>query len=136
MGYPLCLVEGSDPAVIERVTPANVVGSGLHALGALVREFPSGTSDLGIGGVKGYPPVVPDKLRPAVGFAVTHVCVSTGVPPIYTELLVGVAKPPGSLGGGWDGINVAYRIGSRQYVVTLNYFVFTCGPHAPAWLHC
>jgi hypothetical protein len=136
MGYSLCLLQGRDPAIIERVTPATVVGGGLRALGALVREFPNNPYDLGIISAPGYPPALPDKLHPAVGFAVTHACVSTGVPPIDTELLVGIAKPPGSAGGGWDGINVAYRIGSRQYVVTLNNFVFTCGPRTPAWLHC
>ena len=125
-----------DPAVIERISPAAVVGSGLTYLGAFVREFPSHQGDLSIGGVKGFPPNVPDELHPATGYSITKPCAATGEPAVYEELDIGLAKPIDSSGGGWNGINVAYRIGSTHYVLTLNNFVFTCGPSTPAYAGC
>lgn len=135
-GYELCLVEAPAPAIIESISPAAVVGSGLTYLGAYVREFPSHHGDQAIGGVRGFPPALPDVLHPAVGYAITMPCVATGEPPVYQELDIGFAKPSNSMGGGWKGIDIAYRIGETQYVVTLNYSVVTCGPRAPRWAEC
>jgi hypothetical protein len=135
-GYELCLAQGTKPAIIERISPESVVGSGLTYLGAFVREFPSHAGELPLAGVKGFPPTVSDPLTPAAGYAITMPCVATGEPPVYQELDIGFAKPVGSSGGGWNGIDIAYRVGATQYVVSLNYFVFTCGPRTPAYAGC
>ena len=125
VGYQLCLVQGTDPAVIENVSPATSVGSGFRVLGVLARVL--GAGDGGIGNVAGYPPKVPQRLQPAAGFRVTNACAEGSPRPPAAELLVGLAKLPGSHGGGWTGTNVAYRVGSRQYVVTLNQSFYACG---------
>jgi hypothetical protein len=125
VGYELCLVQGTDPAIIERVSAARSVGSGLNLLGAAFIDFGVGTG--GIGDISGYPPKVPETLHPAIGFAVTQVCPSSGSPPRNVQLVVGVAKPAGSHGGGWENTDIAYRVGTHQYVVTVNQSFYACG---------
>ena len=136
-GYELCLAQGIAPAVVERISPATVAGGGLTYLGAFVRQYSTahGYNDA-LAETNGFPPPVSGVLHPAIGFPVTTACAATGVPPIYTELDVGFGKPAHSTGGGWTGINVAYRIGATQYVVTLDYNVYSCGPSAPAVAAC
>jgi hypothetical protein len=66
-GYDLCLQPGTDPAIIESVTPAGPVGGGLKYLGAYVREIEPDTSMTtntgGIGEIQGFPPTVTQALR-------------------------------------------------------------------------
>jgi len=136
-GYELCLAQGIVPAVVERISAASVAGSGLTYLGAYVRQYSTAQGyNNALGGMKGFPPAVPGVLHPADGFPVTTACTTTGVPPVYTELDVGFGKPAHSTGGGWTGIDVAYRVGATQYVVTLDYSVYSCGPSAPAIASC
>jgi len=75
----------------------------------------------------GYPPQLPDSLRPAIGFSVSNRCVATGMPATYTKLLIGIDHGSGSAGGGWRGIKVGYSAGGRYFVVTLGYDILICG---------
>jgi hypothetical protein len=133
VGLQLCLAQGTGPAIIERVYPEETVGAGFRFVGALAHEIDLGAGS--IGEIGGFPPRVAGKLVPASEFPVIYPCSPKAHGP-YTELLVGIGKPPGSTGGGWVGIDVAYRVGARQYVVTLPQSYYACGPSAPAAAAC
>lgn len=78
-------------------------------------------------------PNVPDRLVPVKGFTVRNRCsVSNRYPPgPYDELDIGLQRVPGSEGGGWKGVDVAYAVGGSRYVVTLAYGLYTCGTSVP-----
>ena len=134
-GYELCLQHGADPAIIESVSPASVVDSGLTYLGAFVREIPgltaASTHTGAIGDIAGFPPTVSETLHPVAGSPVTHQCAGNGPQSPYTELDVGIGKPAHSTGGGWTGFTVDYRVGLTRYVVTWDTGLYACGPSAP-----
>lgn len=136
MGYKLCVMEPGKSAVLESVYPAHAVGSGLQLLGARVREFQYPWGGSGIISQEGYPPDLPGPSHPLRGYVVQSPCGDSAPGAEYTELDVGVGKPAGSTGGGWNGIDVAYRVGSQRYVVTFDDFVDSCGPEAPAYAGC
>jgi hypothetical protein len=121
----LCLERGSEPAVIESVGPDKVVGSDWHLLGASVRVFTPSSGHSTIVSMDGYPPPLPDSLQPAIGFAVTTPCGDVGSGP-YTELLIGF-EPTDPAGGGWDGIDVSYRVGGVEYVLVVGQAFVQCG---------
>jgi hypothetical protein len=129
-GYLICLEQGSGPAIIESVRPAKTVGNGYRYLGAMVRELDPKTGGGPLIEKGGYPPTVAQPLHSAIGYAVTVPCGADMTR--YTELDLGFARTPGTRGGGWTGINIAYRVGTRQYVVTLGYTVYVCGPAVPS----
>lgn len=129
VGYLVCLVQGTGPAIIESVGPAHATGNGYRYIGAMVRELDPEAGGAPLIETDGYPPKVRQALRPAVGYAVAAPCASDTRR--YTELDLGFARAPGVEGGGWTGINVGYRVGSQQYVVTLGYNVYMCGPAVP-----
>jgi hypothetical protein len=130
VGYLVCLVQGNGPAVIESVSPTKANGDGYQYIGALIREFDPDAGGRGLLESEGYPPTVPQPLRPAIGFAVTAPC-SSDLTSAYTELDLGFTRAPGTEGGGWTGINVGYRVDHQQFVVTLGYDVYVCGPAIP-----
>jgi len=127
LGYQLCLFEGNDPAVIESVSPAATVGSGFRILGTQIRQFKPAPAHTPILSLDGYPPNLPDRLHPAVGFSVSNRCAAPGLPATYTELLIGIDHGAGNSGGGWRGIKVGYTAGGRHYAVTLGYDILICG---------
>lgn len=122
----LCLQRGTTPAVIESVGPDKVVGTSWQYLGASVRVFTPSDGHSPIISMDGYPPALQDPLQNAVGFAVTTPCgdPASGVP--YTELLIGFA-PTDAAGGGWDGIDVTYKVGETQYVLVVGQAFVQCG---------
>jgi hypothetical protein len=124
-GIRLCLQSGTAPAVIEKVEPDQVVGAGWHYLGASVRVFTPSEGHSTIISIDGYPPPLPDVLQSAVGFGVTTTCGPVGTGP-YTELLIGL-EPVGTAGGGWDGIDVTYRVGGAEYVLVVRQALVQCG---------
>lgn len=136
-GYVLCLQQGTDPAIIESVSPASTVGIGLNYLGAFVRDLPADPRD-GLGGSERFPPNVAEKLLPVSGYRVTHQCSWLGgqslnsVYPASTELDVGIGRRSQSTGGGWTGYTVAYVVDSTQYVATWDNGIYACGQDAPA----
>jgi hypothetical protein len=145
-GYQLCLQPGADPAVIESISPAAEVGSGLNYLGAYVREIAPDTSVTsstgGIGEVQGFPPNVTQTLHPVAGYRVTHRCsweeaqsATTASSP-STELDVGVGRRSPSAGGGWTGFTVAYSVGSTQYIATWDTGLYACGSGRPVSAMC
>jgi hypothetical protein len=140
-GYELCLEDGPDAVILESIAPTSKAGTGLRFLGAVVRVIHPGTND-SIGEEAGYPPRVTDVLHPVAGYRVTQQCNFTrdgqpnGQPQPTTELDVGIGKPPGSTGGGWSGFNVAYRVGTTQYIATWDTGFWICGPTAPAAASC
>jgi hypothetical protein len=139
-GYELCLQQGTDPVILESVSPASVVGGGLHFLGAFVREIPGDTSTATrtgpIGNVGGFPPKVDEALEPVAGHAVTHQCDGNGPFSPYTELDVGVGRLAGGTFGGWPGFTVDYRVGLTQYVATWDTGLYACGTSTPAPTPC
>ena len=131
-GTRLCLASGTDPAIIDTVTPAATVGTGFTVLGVRVRQFvPTSTHEILISTDAFPPPAseVPDSLSDAHGYAVSTPCTDAVGSP-YTELLVGLGKL-GDDGGGWKGIDIAYTIGGRQMVVFLNHDMLICGTSLP-----
>jgi hypothetical protein len=141
-GYELCLDHGIDPAIIQSVSPASLVGSGLTFLGAFVREIPAGPSGAptsgSIGTVEGYPPTISGAHHAVAGYPVTHQCSTNGShqPFPYTELDVGVARAAHASGGGWTGFTVAYIVDSTPYVVTWDTGLYACGPGASVSALC
>ncbi len=133
VGLQLCIAQGTQPAFIERVYPDTTAGDGLRSIGTLARALHRG--DESVGEIGGFPPRVAGPLVPAAGIPVTQPC-SAMARGDHTELLIGIGKPPGSTGGGWVGIDVAYRVGPRQYVVTLPESYYSCGPSLPATAGC
>jgi hypothetical protein len=136
-GYVLCLQQGTDPAIIESISPASTVGIGLNYLGAFVRDLPADTGD-GIGTSEGFPPKVAEKLLPVACYRVTHQCSWLGgqspnsTPPASAELDVGIGRRSQLTGGGWTGYTVAYVVDSTQYVATWDNGIYACGQDAPA----
>jgi len=135
LGYGLCLAEGTQPAVIDSVGPAATVGSGFRFLGAHIRQFSPTPSHTPILSLDGYPPPLPDTLRPVAGFSVSVPCQKNGLPSTYTELLIGFGRGTGTDGGGWRGINVGYLVGGRHRIVTLGYNILICGSSVTDYPH-
>jgi hypothetical protein len=127
MGYPLCLAQGTEPALIDSVGPAATVGSGFRFLGASIRQFTYTGEHTPIGSVDGYPPSLPDTLHPVTGFSVSTPCQRVAMGSTYTELLIGFGRGTGTDGGGWRGIKVGYMVGGRHRIVTLGYNMLICG---------
>ena len=75
----------------------------------------------------GYPPNLPDRLYPAIGYKLSDLCSENSPGQPYTELLIGLT-PATTKGGGWLGINVRYEDDGHQRITTLPYNVFSCGP--------
>jgi hypothetical protein len=132
-GVRLCLASGTQPAVLSDVAPHATVGSGFVFLGTRVREFTyEPLVHSFISSVVGFPPpttYVPDALHEVAGFAVTSPC---SQPPsgASTELLTGLARS-GDDGGGWQGIDVAYTVGTQSYVLFINEDLLICGTSVP-----
>ena len=139
IGDELCLEQGTDPVILESLSPVNGGGAAPSFLGAFVREIP-GDAGGGIGSERGFPPVVSEKLYPVDGYQVTQQCNFNqpvpATPPPSIELDVGIARPPSFTGGGWSGWTVSYRVGSTQYVATFDGALYMCGPTAPAGSGC
>ena len=137
-GIDICLRPGSAPATIESIAPAAVRGVGPTLVGAsyLFVDFAADPAHpaQGVGSVRGYPPenVRAGDLVDAVGATVTQTCVDQ-YPTYLSELVVGIALPPGSTGG-WHGVDVRYRSGWRVRTVTLNYRFYLCGDDTGACL--
>jgi hypothetical protein len=131
LGYSLCLVQGTQPAVIDSVSATRTSGDGYRFLGALMHEFHPQGGNFGILSAPGFPPTVPDRLRSAIGYSVTSLCSHTGPPDPYTELLIGFGRAPGVRGGGWTGIDVGYTVAGQHHIVTLGYYIYICGPGIP-----
>jgi hypothetical protein len=123
-------VQGQGPAVIESIGPAKTDGTGYQFIGGTVREFDPEAGGRPLIEVAGYPPAVPQSTQPAIGYAVTAPCTASETTQ-YTELDLGFNRGPGTDGGGWTGIDIGYRVVSQQYVVTLGYHVYVCGPAIP-----
>jgi hypothetical protein len=133
-GYVLCLQQGTDPAIVESVSPASTVGIGLNYLGAFVRDIPADTGG-GIEESEGFPPKVAEKLLPVPGYRVTLQCSWLGGQSpnnASAELDVGIGRRALATGGGWTGYTVAYVVDSTQYVATWDNGIFACGRDAPA----
>jgi hypothetical protein len=126
----LCLAYGDAPAVIESIEPARADGSGYAFIGALAREFPFASNE-SILEVSGFPPSVTQALHPAVGYAVTTACSSSGPPADYTELDLGFGRGTGTDGGGWTGLKISYRGAAQKYVLTVNDEIYVCGSAIP-----
>lgn len=121
----LCLQSGTLPAVIESIGPDRVVGSDWRSIGASVRVFTPSSGHTTIISMDRYPPALPDALLPAIGFSVATPCGDVGSGP-YTELLIGFA-PTDPAGGGWDGIDVTYRVAGVTYVLVVRQAFVQCG---------
>jgi hypothetical protein len=139
VGYQLCVDQGTDPVILESVTPTSETGKGLRFLGAFARLIPTDAGGA-IAEQTGFPPRVLQTLQPVAGFAVTQQCnFNSNQPPAPTstsEIDVGVGKVAGSTGGGWSAFTVDYRVGSTQYVVTFDAGLYVCGPTAPTAAQC
>ncbi|HXI46138.1 MAG TPA: hypothetical protein VNH13_07540 [Candidatus Acidoferrales bacterium] len=125
-GVPLCLVAGSEGAIIEKIEPEGELGSGWDYLGALVRHFPSDASHSAILSAHGFPPAVPEHLYPAVGYIVTSGCTDEQRNADYTELLIGFQRP-NATGGGWSGIDVTYTVSGVRHVLVIGQSFAHCG---------
>lgn len=131
-GYILCLQGGSDPVVMESVSPASTLGIGLRFLGAFVREIPpdQSTNTGAIGTAAGFPPKTTEALKRLQGFRVTQPCDANPSHFTVAELDVGLGRAAASPGGGWTGFTVDYAVGASQYVVTWDTGLYACGPGA------
>ena len=138
-GYELCLEQGTDPVILESVSPVDGGGAKPNFLGAFVRAIPADSGGA-IGTVRGFPPTVSETLHADNGYQVTQHCnfsqPTPARPTSYTELDVGIGRPSPFTGGGWSGFTVAYRVGSTQYVATWDTGLYMCGPTAPAASGC
>lgn len=121
----LCLERGTAPAVVESIGPDRVVGAGWRYLGASIRVFTPGADHTPIISMDRYPPPLPDELVPASGFNVTTPCGQVGAGP-YSELLIGFS-PADLAGGGWDGVDVTYRVAGVEYVLVVRQAFVQCG---------
>jgi hypothetical protein len=138
IGIPLCLAQGSEPAVLDgSVGATSIVGNGMRYLGARVREFIPSEVDTPIGSAEAFPPTFPivrDALHQVQGFAVTHPCQirnpDATVP--YTELMLGLGAATVTGGGGWIGIDIGYAAGGHHHVVSTAWNILVCGPLVPA----
>jgi hypothetical protein len=135
VGIQLCLAQGNQPATLDgSVTPTKTVGNDFRYLGAFVREFTPSHGGSPIINLTGFPPALPDTLRPVKGFVVRYGChgpnPDRSVP--YTELLIGFGRGTGTSGGGWMGVDVGYTAGGHHHVVSLGYDLLICGSAAPA----
>lgn len=134
MGLRLCLTRGDAPAILDgAVTPTKTIGRGFSFVGVSVRRFTPAQGTDAIGAVEGYPPPVREPLRDVAGYSVTYPCggdyPDRSLP--YDELLLGFARGDGQGGGGWMGVDVAYHVGARHYIVSLPYNFFVCGALVP-----
>lgn len=126
-GVQLCLT-GDRPAILTAVRPTRAFGSGWALLGTGIRQFVVSASDAPILSTDGWPPSMeldPDPMATTVGYAVTQPC-DFPVTGRYTELLIGLGRT-GVEGGGWAGIEVAYTVAGRSYVLTLHHEIAICG---------
>lgn len=138
IGDEFCVNQGTDPVVLESLSPVDGGGATPTFLGAFVREIPAGIAG-GIGTERGFPPAVSEKLFPVDGYQVTEPCdFNVPAPPPHpsVELDVGIGRPSGFTGGGWSGFTVSYRVGSTQYVATFDAPLYLCGPTAPGVSGC
>jgi hypothetical protein len=130
LGIPLCLTTAG-PAIIDSVAPTRQLGTGARFLGAVIRTFTRSSSDTMIISIHGFPPAeVPDMLSPAVGAQVSIACGPLGAgddpsAPI-TELLVGFTVD-GNSGGGWEGVDIGYSIGSTHHILEVGETIVRCG---------
>jgi hypothetical protein len=130
LGVSLCVSDARSDAVIDSITPTDLVGQAKF-LGAKVRQFTPSASDRPIVGVSGYPPDVPDALLDPAGVIVSGGCSANARQSHYTEVLLGIGRE-GSGGGGWRAEEIAYHVGSTKYSATLAFGMVICGPQVPA----
>ncbi len=133
-GLRLCLASGTDPAVIESVTPAVSVGTGYRFLGAGIRRFQPTQDHTTVISLSAWPPPrdeVPDTLADIHGYAVTTPCSQPVNSAPYTELMIGLGLD-GDDGGGWNGIEVGYTVAGRHRVLVIAHDLFICGPAVAA----
>jgi hypothetical protein len=131
-GMRLCIASGVSIPIIDSVAPNQSVGKGYRFLGAVAREFVPNSNDTPIISVDYYPPsstVVPDTLHDIYGYAVTTPC-SLDPGALYTELLIGMTVT-NSDGGGWQGVDVGYKVGGRHRILVINYGILICGNSVP-----
>ena len=129
-GVPLCLAEGTTPAVITSVAPASTIGLGFSTLGVKIRTFIWTSQTTPMISENGYPPadVSPDTLEAPAGLQVTTGCSPFDLGKPYTELLVGLGvTSPQDDGGGWHGILVRYTIGGAEHELEIANDMFICG---------
>jgi hypothetical protein len=127
-GVPLCVATGTADPILESVSPSVVVGDGFSLQGLTVRQFVRSAGNEGINSVSGWPPSaieVPHPQSPVTAFVVTTRCATTYEPP-STELLIGFGKT-GPAGGGWTGIDVAYSVAGREYLLHVRRDIYICG---------
>lgn len=133
-GLRLCLASGTDPALIESVTPAVSVGTGYRFLGAGIRQFLLTQEHTNVISVSSWPPardMIPDPLADIHGYAVTTPCTADARDRPYTELLIGLGLQ-GDDGGGWNGIDIAYSVAGHHRVLAIDHDLFICGPAVAA----
>ena len=139
LGFQLCLAAQGSVRLLA-IGPSQSVGSGLQYIGSLARTFaikvPRNDSGAAIdadmannplGGIKGYPPAIPGRLYPAVGYEVSAVCGNDHPGESYTELLIGITRSTHA-GGGWLGIRVDYEEHEHRRHAVLAYNLAVCGP--------
>ena len=123
-GFPLCIRDASHTATLESVQPAVSAGA-YRLLGITVRQFVPTPSDTPIYAAEGFPPAMPDDLVQIGGYVVTTPC-----PPAFgalsTELLVGLGVQ-GTDGGGWRGVDVAYRSDGVRRILHIDNDAVICG---------
>jgi hypothetical protein len=120
----LCRAAGGENATINSVEPLATIGDGFDFLGAMVRDAraPYG----GVISSAGFPPEGANEsaYREAVGATIEVQCqtASQGL-----ELVIGFEKI-GDSGGGWEGVDVHYSLGEREYVLEINNLMVLCPP--------
>jgi hypothetical protein len=139
VGDDLCVEQGTDPVILESLSPVGGGGAAPSFLGAFVRKIPA-DSGFGIGSEQGFPPAVSERLYPVDGYQITQQCnfnqPASATRTASIELDVGIGRPSSFTGGGWSGLIVSYRVGSTQYVATFDGNLYLCGPTAPAASGC
>ena len=97
-------------------------------MGAVIRRFVRTADNSMILSQHGFPPPdISDRLEPAVGAQVIATCDAFDDPSLpITELLVGF-DVAGDGGGGWEHLDIAYRVGSKHYVLEVAETIVRCG---------
>jgi hypothetical protein len=120
----LCTTDG-EPAVIDGVKSHDTVGSGFRFAGVRIHDFRYAPDEEPILGVFGFPPDFPSGTADPIGYVVDVPCPHKADGRVI-ELIVGLTATS-SDGGGWLGVDVAYTLADRHYVLEIANHMLICG---------
>jgi hypothetical protein len=132
IGLVVCVNQGFESAVLDgTVQGAAVIAGELTFVGARAGRVARGETI--VDSVQGFPPQVETALGPAAGYVVTTPCdLKPNPSAAFTVFDFGVRSPAGHQGGGWNLIEIGYRVHGFHHVLTVDSSVYICGVQMPA----